>query len=65
MLFWGWLKQSSPSPPTPAALAERKSLRLVSLYSLATFEGNADNLARTACDTLKQSIHPFYRQAGT
>ena len=23
-LFWGWLVQSSPSPPTPAALAETK-----------------------------------------
>ncbi len=31
--LWGWLVQSSPSPPTPAALAERRSLRPGSLYS--------------------------------
>jgi hypothetical protein len=31
--LWGWLMQSSLSPPTRAALAERRSLRPGSLYS--------------------------------
>jgi hypothetical protein len=52
-------------PPTLAALAERRSLRPGSLYSLATFAGDADNLARTAYNSFSQGLHDCHWHAGT